>query len=259
MGSRHRGGGRVSVKSPTSFGAHISESGACWRQHRAGCGSCGSREGEAAGFYPMSPSLAGGWPFPSEKGTLIPWEHSFLPPNCVNQTRETPSRAPAASWGKWHFMGALEEQGVQRTLEGCSWQQGCGVRALGRARPLSAQGLGLLTGRSPRVSPCCLRRWPVWFPLSTWMSPVESRPWPPGVIGTLPTQTLLLLCPLLSQGSPEGRTMTLTSSKYVPSPRSRIRHSAGAPSLLGAQRSQCPRLRLWESQGPRQTGMAEHL
>lgn len=65
-------GGRVTVKSPTSFGTRVSESGAHWRQHRAGCGSRGSWEGEATDFYPMSPGLVGGRPFSSREGTVIP-------------------------------------------------------------------------------------------------------------------------------------------------------------------------------------------
>ena len=129
----------------------------------------------------------------------------------------------------------------------------------GHTRLLSAQGLGLLTDRSPSVSPCRLRWWPVWFPLSAWTSLVESYPWPPGVIGTHPTQALLSLYPLLSRVSHGGRTMVFTSSKYIPKPWSRIRHAAGAPCLLDARRSQSPRLHLRELQGPRQTRMAERL
>lgn len=65
-------GSTVTVKSPASFGTCVSESGAYWRQHRAGCGSRGSWEGEATGFYPMSPGLVGGRPFSSREGTVIP-------------------------------------------------------------------------------------------------------------------------------------------------------------------------------------------
>lgn len=104
-------GGRVTVKSPASFGTRVSEGGAHWRQHRAGCRSRGSWEGEATGFYPMSPGLVGGRPFSPWEGTVIPLRTLLSPSLIVLTEQETPNRAGS-------FLGEVAFQGCPGGMSG---------------------------------------------------------------------------------------------------------------------------------------------
>lgn len=73
-------------------------------------------------FTPCPQAWLGAGPSHLRKAPSFPWEHSFLPPNCVNQTRETPSSAGS-------FLGEVAFQGCPGGTRGAENARGVQLAA----------------------------------------------------------------------------------------------------------------------------------